>query len=95
MSIQQKEQTKGPDLKALGLKSPMEVIDILALIKIDGKSVINDHSILLNPKAKAQAVVEFYHENFNVKPNDLPHIASMIKKEIIKRKGLRGQEHGR
>lgn len=94
MSIQQKQVKKGPDLKALGLKSPMEVIDILAIIKIDGKSVISDHNILLNPKAKAQAVVEFYHSNFNVKPNDLPYVASMIKKEIIKRKSLRGQKHG-
>ena len=75
-------QQKGPDLKALGLKSPMEVIDILALLKIDGEPIIKDDRALLDPKLKAQAVMEYFHKKHNVKPNDLPYIASLIKRDL-------------
>lgn len=86
MTIQQQPQKAGPDLKALGLKSALEVIDILALLRIDGEPVINDDNIVLNPQAKAKAVIEYYQQRFGVQPNDLPYMASLIKKDLINRK---------
>jgi hypothetical protein len=72
----------GPDLKALGLSSPMEVIDILGALNIDGSPVITDDKAALDPNLKAQSVIKFFNENFNVKPNELPHLASVIKKDL-------------
>ena len=88
MTLQKQAQknSHGINLQALGLKSPMEVIDILALLKIDGEPVIKDDRALLDPKLKAQAVMEYFYKNFNVKPNDLPYLASQIKHEIKQRK---------
>jgi len=72
----------GPDLKALGLNSPMEVIDILASLKIDGTPVIIDDKAFLNPQMKAEQVIKYFNENFNMKPNELPHLASTIKRDL-------------
>ncbi|MFH1347518.1 MAG: hypothetical protein ABIH22_02400 [Candidatus Margulisiibacteriota bacterium] len=92
MTVQEQTQKKGPNFKALGLKSPMEVIDILALLKIDGEPVIKDDNLLLNPKLKAHAVMEYYEKNFNVKPNDLPYLASLVKHDIKRGKIGRGKQ---
>lgn len=88
MALQQhvKGKSAGPNFQALGLKSPMEVIDILALLKIDGEPVIKDDRALLDPKLKAQAVMEYFYKNFNVKPNDLPYLASQIKRDLKHRR---------
>lgn len=88
---QQTKQNKPADLKALGLKSPMEVIDILSLLRIDGEPVIKDDKDLLDPKRKAQAVVEFYTSNFQIEPKDLPYLASLVKHDIKHGKITRGR----
>lgn len=77
-------QTKasGPNLQALGLKSPMEVIDILGALKIDGVPVILDDKAFLNPQLKAELVIRYFTEKFKVKPNELPYVASLIKKDL-------------
>ena len=72
----------GPDLKALGLNSPMEIIDILGALKIDGSPIITDEKAILNPQMKAEQVIKFFNENFNVKPNELPNLASVIKNDL-------------
>jgi len=72
----------GLDLKTLGLNSPMEVIDILAALKVDGKPVITDDKALLNPQVKAEHVMNYFKENFNMKSNELPHLASVIKRDL-------------
>jgi len=72
----------GLDLKTLGLNSPMEVIDILAALKVDGKPVITDDKALLNPQVKAEHVMSYFKENFNLKSNELPHLASVIKRDL-------------
>ena len=77
-----KPNQSGPDLKALGLSSPMEVIDILASLKIDGAPVITDDKAHLNPQLKAEQVVKYFVENFNIKPSELPQLASSIKKDL-------------
>jgi hypothetical protein len=83
MAVQQKtQQNQGPNLKALGLKSPMEVIDILALLNIDGERVIKDDRSLLDPNQKAKAIMEYFASRFKVKPTDLPYLASMIKQDL-------------
>ncbi|NQT30435.1 MAG: hypothetical protein HQ596_07670 [Candidatus Saganbacteria bacterium] len=83
MTVQPQTKSKsGPNLAILGLKSPMEVIDILGLLKIDGKPIIKDEQTLLDPKKKAQAIMEFFQKNFKVKPNNLPHLASLVKKDL-------------
>ena len=94
MAVNQQTKGKqaGPNLQALRLKSPMEVIDILALLKIDGEPVIKDDRALLDPKLKAQAVMEYFYKKFNVKPNDLPYLASLIKKELKNKKLGRGKD---
>ncbi len=79
---QVKGKSAGPNFQALGLKSPLEVIDILALLKVDGEPVIKDDRALLDPKLKAQAIMEYFHKNFNIKPNDLPYLASLIKHDL-------------
>ncbi len=79
---QQTQKQSGPNLQALGLKSPMEVIDLLALLKIDGEPVVNDDRALLDPNQKAKAVMEYFHRHFNVKPADLPYLASLIKHDL-------------
>ena len=73
----QKKDQAGPDLKALGLKSAMEVFDILALLKIDGQPIIKDDRDLLDPKKKAQTVMEYFYKEFNTRPDDLPYLASL------------------
>jgi len=83
MPVMQKQQkSKGPDLKTLGLKSAQEVFDLLALLKIDGEPIIKDDRQLLDPKAKAQAVFKYFHETFDVEPDELPLLASLIKKDL-------------
>ncbi|MCU0640689.1 MAG: hypothetical protein MUC35_01225 [Candidatus Margulisbacteria bacterium] len=72
----------GPDLKSLGLNSPLEVIDILGAMKIDGRPVITDDKAHLNPTVKAETVVKFFTENFNMKPSELPHLASVVKRDL-------------
>ena len=79
---QQTKTQSGPNLQALGLKSPMEVIDILALLKVDGEPIILDDKALLDPNLKAQAVIEYFQKRFNVKPSDLPYLASLIKHDL-------------
>ncbi|MGB9613081.1 MAG: hypothetical protein ACPL4K_02750 [Candidatus Margulisiibacteriota bacterium] len=74
--------SQGPNLQALGLKSPMEVIDILSVLKIDGAPVINDDKAFLDPNLKAQSVINFFKQNFNVSPNELPHLAAAIKHDL-------------
>jgi hypothetical protein len=80
MAVEQ--QTKQPNLQALGFKSPMEVIDLLALLKIDGEPVIKDDRALTDPKLKVQAVMEYFASKFNIKPSDLPYLASLIKQDL-------------
>jgi hypothetical protein len=79
---QTENKQKAPNFEALGFKSPMEIIDLLALLKIDGEPIIKDEQIVLDPKLKAQAVMEFFLKNYNVPPNDLPYLAALVKKEI-------------
>lgn len=74
--------TSGPDLKALGLKSPMEIIDLLAMLKIDGVPIISEDKAFLNPQLKAEMVLRFLNDKFGVKPNELPYIASIIKRDL-------------
>lgn len=76
------ENQAGPNLKTLGFNSPLEIIDLLALLKIDGEPVVSDDQVLLNPQLKTQAVLEYFKNKFKVKPNDLPYLASLIKKDI-------------
>lgn len=76
----------GPDLKSLGFNSPMEVIDLLACMEFRDDSgvkfVINDDKAFLNPQMKAEQVVKFYKENFNINPGDLPQLASIMKQDL-------------
>jgi len=78
----QNQQNKGPDLKALGFKSPAEIIDILAMLKIDGERVIKDDSVLLNPQAKAKSVMGFFIKRFKLDPAKLPYLASLVKHDL-------------
>ena len=82
MAVGPDNNNQGPDLKALGLNSPMEVIDILGALKIDGQPVITDDKAVLDPNLKAQSVIKFFNENFNMKPNELPNLASVIKNDL-------------
>ena len=83
MAVQASQPNQaGPDLKALGLNSPMEIIDILGALKIDGSPIITDEKAILNPQMKAEQVIKFFNENFNVKPNELPNLASVIKNDL-------------
>lgn len=75
-------QNKGPDLKALGLKSATEVFDLLALLKIDGEPVIKDDRTLLDPKEKARAVFEYFNGVHGIDPDTLPYLASLIKRDL-------------
>ena len=79
---QNTKQKAGPNLTALGLKSPMEVIDILALLKVDGEPIVKDDRAILDPKLKAQTVLEFFHKKFNISPNEIPYLASLIKHDL-------------
>ncbi|MFH1387393.1 MAG: hypothetical protein ABIH50_06995 [bacterium] len=76
------QKQSGPNLQALGLKSPMEVIDILGTLKIDGAPIVADEKAILNPQLKAETIMRYFHEKFHVKPNELPYIASIIKREL-------------
>lgn len=82
MPVMQKQQSKGPDLKALGLKSVQEVFDLLGLLKIDGEPIIKDDRDLLEPKAKANAIFRYFHQNYGMEPDALPYLASLIKKDL-------------
>ncbi|MBU0671990.1 MAG: hypothetical protein KJ732_03060 [Candidatus Margulisbacteria bacterium] len=82
MAMQQQTKTKGPDLKALGLNSAQEVFDLLALLKIDGEPIIKEDRQLLDPKEKAKAVFDYFYNEYEVEPEDLPYIASLIKKDL-------------
>jgi hypothetical protein len=77
-----KTRNQGPNLESLGFKSPLEVFDILSLLKIDGEPIVRDDRALLDPKQKAQAIMEYLHGKFNLKPNDLPYLASLIKRDL-------------
>jgi hypothetical protein len=77
-----KQTQSGPNLQALGLKSPQEVIDILSILKVDGEPVIKSDQAILDPKLKAQSVMEYFQVKFNIKPNDLPYLASLIKQDL-------------
>jgi len=72
----------GPDLKALGLSSPMEVIDILGALKIDGQPVITDDKAYINPQIKAEQVVKYFNLNFGLQPKELPQLASVVKRDL-------------
>ena len=78
----QEEKKSGPNLQALGLKSSMEVIDILGLLRIDGEPVIKNDQSLLDPKEKARAVIEYFVDKHNLKPGELPYVAAAIKTEL-------------
>ncbi|MDI6731875.1 MAG: hypothetical protein QME05_04775 [Candidatus Margulisbacteria bacterium] len=78
--VQNKPQ--GPNLEILGFKNPMEIIDLLALLRIDGEPIVKDDQAVLDPKLKAKTVVEYFQTKFNLNPNDLPYLASLIKKDI-------------
>jgi len=82
----QKPQEKqgGINLQLLGFKSPMEVIDILALIKVDGEPVVKDDKSFLDPRMKAKEVMEYFHKSFGVSPDELPYVAYVIKRKIKK-----------
>jgi len=82
MDTPTKPTQTGPNLKALGFNSPMEVIDLLALIKVDGEPIIKDDQVLLNPQLKADTIVRYFHDKFQVKPNLLPYIAATIKRGL-------------
>jgi hypothetical protein len=75
-------QNKGPDLKALGLKSATEVFDLLALLNVDGEPVIKNERILLDPKDKARAVFEYFNVNFGIEADNLPYLASLVKRDL-------------
>ena len=77
-----KETQSGPNLQALGLKSPMEVIDILGAMKINGVPVITDDKAFLNPQLKAELVLKYFSEKYGAKPNELPYLASLIKRDL-------------
>lgn len=76
------QKQAGPNLQSLGLKSPMEVIDILGMLKIDGEPIVSDEKAILNPQLKAETIMKYFHEKFHVKPGELPYIASIIKREL-------------
>jgi len=75
-------QNKGPNLKLLGFKSPMEVIDILSIIKIDGEPIVKDSKAFLDQNLKAQIVMSYFKDRYNVDSNLLPYLASVIKKDV-------------
>lgn len=73
-----------PNFQALGLRSPMEVIDILGMLEIDGDPVIKNDKSFLDPQLKAQEVMTYFKDNLGIQPNELPYIASTIKNEMKK-----------
>ncbi len=75
-------QEKESNLQALGLKSPIEVIDILGALKIDGAPIISDEKVILNQQLKAEAIFKYFGAKFGVKPSELPYIAALIKKKL-------------
>lgn len=79
-----KQNQSVSNLSALGFKTPMDVIDILAILKIDGEPVIKDDRAFLDPKLKVKEVMSYFKEKFNVKPDELPYLASAIKDEMKK-----------
>jgi hypothetical protein len=74
-------KANGPDLKSLGFNSPTEIIDILASLKVDNHLVCPPEAFG-DPQQKAMQVVKFFADNFDMKPNELPHLASVVKKEL-------------
>ncbi|MFA6548765.1 MAG: hypothetical protein WCT39_02370 [Candidatus Margulisiibacteriota bacterium] len=82
MAPNQKTQTEGTNLKTLGLNSPQEVFDLLGLLKIDGEPIVKNEQDVLDPKLKAKAVIDYFSEKFNVKMDELPYIASLIKHDL-------------
>ncbi|MFH1541644.1 MAG: hypothetical protein ABIE84_00945 [bacterium] len=82
MNTQTDNKPKGPDLKALGFNSPMDIIDLLALLKVDGKAIVSNNQAILDPKLKAQAVMEYFQREFKIQPSDLPYLASLIKQDL-------------
>lgn len=60
----------------------MEVIDILGSLSVDGEPVVKNDKDFLDPNQKAQTVMEFFKQNFNVAPNELPHLAAVIKNNV-------------
>ena len=82
MATETKANSSGPDIKALGFNSPMEVIDLLSILRINGQPVIIDDKSLLDPKTKAQAVIEYFNKHYKIQPKDLPYLASLIKHDL-------------
>lgn len=78
----EKSKNSGPDLKALGLKSPLEVIDILGALKIDGKPIITDDKAYLDPQLKAEQVIKYFSQNFGLQPKELPQLAAVVKRDL-------------
>jgi hypothetical protein len=78
----QTKPNKKSAIQNLGLKSPMEVIDILSLCRVEGEPVIKDDKDWLDPNRKAKAVVSFFTSKFDIDPKDLPYLASLIKHDI-------------
>lgn len=76
------QNNSGPNLESLGFKSPMDVIDILSILKIDGEPVIKDDKAFLDPKSKAKEVMSYFKQNFSVDPQELPYLASEVKKQM-------------
>lgn len=86
MAVEQsKDQAKdqaAQNLQRLGFKSPMDVIDFLAMLKVDGVPIITDDNVRLNPQLKAAEVIKYFGEKYGVKPNNLPYVASIIKRDL-------------
>ncbi len=74
-----------PNTAPLGLDSPMEAINILALLKIGDELVVKGDKAFLDPKAKTDAVVAFF-KKAGFTPNDLLHFAAAIKRDLQHRK---------
>jgi hypothetical protein len=68
--------------KQNNLNSLQEVIDLLALLKVDGEPIIKNDQDLLDPKQKTKAVLEFFSDKFKISPEDIPYLASLVKKDL-------------
>ena len=84
--MEDKQQKKGPNLKALGFNNPMEIIDLLALLKVDGEPIIKDDKAWLDQKLKAQLVMEYFLKTYKIKPDTLPYVGTVVKRDIKQKK---------
>ncbi|PIS28703.1 hypothetical protein COT42_07150 [Candidatus Saganbacteria bacterium CG08_land_8_20_14_0_20_45_16] len=76
------DKQNGPSLESLGLKSPIEIFDILSILRVDNEPLIKSSQALLDQKLKAQTIMEYFKTKFNISPGDLPYLASMIKHDL-------------